>query len=81
MSALTSGKPFFFSVFEKQDKRIMNNTCTESLPPMPTTLVNGRYYRVWSLTGRGYLTLIPQDGVKKNADLSGTGNSEENSSE
>lgn len=58
----------------------MNNTCTESPPPMPTTLVDGKYYRVWSLTGRGYLTLIPKDGVKKNADFSGTGNSEENSS-
>lgn len=79
MSALTSGK-LFFPVFEKQAKRIMSDTESTSCPP--PTLVHDKYYRVWSLTSQGFLTLKPKDGGKcgeKFADFSGTG--KENSSE
>ena len=67
----------------------MSNKC----PEPPTDLVNGRYYRIWSLGGQGFLNLIPKDGapkdgkqkegpkMKKDADFSGTGKSEENTSE
>lgn len=57
----------------------MSNKC----PEPPTDLENGRYYRVWSLGGQGFLNLIPKDGSKmeKDADFSGTGKSEENTSE
>ena len=51
-------------------------------PKPPTSeRVNGNYYRVWSLTGQGFLTFIPTDGatMDKNDDSSGTG--KENSSE
>ena len=80
MSALTSGKPFFFSVIEKQAKRIMSDAKTSSDRPKASELY-GKLYRVWSLTGQGFLTFTPTDGAKmeKNADSSGTG--KENSSE
>ena len=70
MSSLTSGKPFFFSVFQKQAKRIMPKTESPSDPP--STLVDGKYYRVWFLAGQRFLKLIPKDGNKKNADFSET---------
>ena len=66
---------FFFSVFEKkQAKRIMTNPKPPSNGPPPSMVV-GDHYRVWSLTGQGFLTFIPTDGAKKekNADCSGTG--------
>ena len=71
MSTLTSGKPFFFSVFEKQAKRIMSKPGR-----VAAVLLNNKNYRVWSLTGQGYLTL--KDGAM-NADCSATRN--DNSSE
>ncbi|KAM7449281.1 hypothetical protein ABFA07_002835 [Porites harrisoni] len=57
----------------------MSDTKSTSCPP--PTLVDGKYYRVWSLTSQGFLTLKPKDGGKcgeKFADFSGTG--KENSS-
>ena len=76
MSALTSGKRFFFSVIDKQAKRMMSDTESPSDRPPPSKL-SGNHYRVWSLTGQGFLTFIPTD--RADSDSSGTG--KENSSE
>ena len=54
--------------------RNITASCLES--SVPERLVNNKYYRVWSLTGRGFLKL--KDGAK-NVDFSGT--KDENSSE
>ena len=58
----------------------MSDTKSTSAP-LPT-LVHDKYYRVWSLTSQGFLTLKPKDGGnsgEKFADFSGTG--KENCSE
>ena len=70
MSALTSGKPSF-SVFKKQAKRIMSKKGS-----VAAVLQKNKNYRLWSLTGRGYLKL--KDGAMS-ADFSET--REDNSSE
>lgn len=79
MLALTSGK-LFFSVFEKQAKRIMTNPKPSSNGPEPSKVV-GDHYRVWSLTGQGFLTFIPTDGATKEKNDDGSGTGKENSSE
>ena len=54
----------------------MSDTESPSDGPPPSKLC-GNHYRVWSLTGQGFLTFIPTD--KADSDSSGTG--KENSSE
>ena len=81
MSALTYGKLikkclfyiiyiyiYIFFFFEKQVKRIMCETDNND-----RVFKDGKRYRVWSLTGQGYLKLTTT-GDKPSVECSGTGN-------
>ena len=60
--------------FEKQVKRIMSGTC------IPRVFEDGERYRVWSLTGQGFLKLTTKNENPR-VECSGTGEEDSSNTE